>query len=307
MPFPSLSSRRDPAPVKTGGGDPYLPPLFPRRSCPREDGGWGVNPVPDNILSRRGGSRTARPPNPTVIPTHHSVVPAQIPTPKHGGGNPSPPPSYLTSPHCYNCPTPPLFPRRDPAPVKTGDGNPSLSPLFPRRACPRENGAGTHPHYPHIIPSAAQRSRGILLPYPSLSSRRDPATVTTGTGTHPSLRCSRAEPTTRANGDGNPPPSPRCPRGCGDPSLSPLFPRRRKSITHPPRTTCHSERSRGIPQPFPSLSSRRDPALVKTGAGNPSPLPTCHSECSEAEPRNLVALPLVVLASRSCPREDGGR
>ncbi len=62
----------------------------------------GVNPVPDNILSRRGGSRTARPPNPTVIPTHHSVVPAQIPPPQTRGQQPIPHshshPSFLPAP-----------------------------------------------------------------------------------------------------------------------------------------------------------------------------------------------------------------
>ena len=37
----------------------------------------GVNPVPDNILSRRGGSRTARPPQPNRYSIPPSVFPAK--------------------------------------------------------------------------------------------------------------------------------------------------------------------------------------------------------------------------------------
>ena len=76
----------------------------------------------------------------------------------------------------------------------------------------------------------------------------------------------------------------------------------------------------------PPLSLRRDPAPVKTGGGDPSPLrptchsehsalpPTCHSERSAAESRNLVAgfRPSMSRHShpsfprRACPCEDGG-
>ena len=42
-------------------------------------------------------------------------------------------------------------------------------PLFPRRACPNEDEGGNPSlplRCPHVIPSAAKRSRGILLPFP---------------------------------------------------------------------------------------------------------------------------------------------
>ena len=125
----------------------------------------------------------------------------------------------------------------------------------------------------------------------------------------------------------------------------PLSSRMRGPIPLPP-LKCHSERSTAesrklaaiTPIPHPLSSRMREPISLT--------LPTCHSERSAAEPRNLVAIPPspaplpsygryanrpfptdviplptsrpslplrsggrppAVLASRSCPREDGGR
>ena len=211
----------------------------------------GVNPVPDNILSRRGGSRTARPPNPTVIP--------------------------------------------------------SLPPFFPRRACPSNTGsathpppvvlahAGTHPSLSVIPPQSpppcppplplSSRMRGPIPPYPLFPRRARP----------------------RENGGGNPSPS-RCPRACGDPSLpirySPAEPAPVKTgaATHPPPVVLtdagtHPSLSVIPPQSLPPQTQGREP--IPHSHSHPSFLPaphTCHSERSEAEPRNLAALPLVVLA-----------
>ena len=175
----------------------------------------------------------------------------------------------------------PLSSRRDPAPVKTGGGDPSPSPrhvisaglrpplrsptwpsLLPSpSAFSSRSGAppvvlaeaGTHPPSvipppPHVIPSAAQRSRGISLPGSAI------------------------------------PPSPRR----GDPSGRPsLF--GHSLLPSPSSSPLRSSREEPalVKTPLP-LSSRRDPAPVKTGGGDPSPSPTCHSERSAAEPRNLV-------------------
>ena len=134
-----------------------------------------MNPVPDNILSRRGGSRTARPPNPTVIPTHHSVVPAQsLPPPNTGAGTHPPfplschPIALPRSPHMSfraqrsgaeesRCPSPRC-------PRACGDPSLPLVPLsvVPAKSLPPKNGggnpstsspvvladAGTHPSFP---------------------------------------------------------------------------------------------------------------------------------------------------------------
>ncbi len=144
----------------------------------------GVNPVPDNILSRRGGSRTARPPNPTVIPTHHSVVPAQIPPPQTRGREPIP----TTHISCraersrgISLPFPSLSSRmRGPIPPY---------PLFPRRPRLQNTGVGN----PSPLPTShAERSRGISLPFPSLFPRR------------PSLSVVPAQSPPPKHGGGNP-------------------------------------------------------------------------------------------------------
>ena len=186
----------------------------------------GVNPVPDNILSRRGGSRTARPPNPTVIPTHHSVVPAQIPTPKHGGGNLSPPPTYhaerseaeprnlasghgpppppyLTSPHSYNCPSP-RCPRADPDPETRGREPLPTSHISCRaqRSRAQESRIRARPPsspLPDIPPF-------LQLPFPSLSPRRSrPPNTGAGNPPHYPHVIPSAVEESRS-------PSPRCPR-----------------------------------------------------------------------------------------------
>ena len=180
QPFPSLSSRRDPAPVKTGGGNPSLSPLFPRRACPRENGDGNPSPLP-TYHSKRSASE---PRNLAALPL---IVLA------YAGTHPSL--------HCS---------REEPAPVKTG--------------------TGTHPHYPHIIPSAAHRSPGIShpgtapssllpdippllqLPFPSLSPRRDPAPVKTAAGIHP--RPLSPPPTYHAERS----------RGISHPGTAPLLP-----------------------------------------------------------------------------------
>ena len=78
-----------------------------------------------------------------------------------------------------------------------------------------------------------------------------------------------------------------CPRACGDPS-SPLSSRMRGPIPLPP-PTCH-------PAPPPPLLPRRA-CPSENGGGNPSLiLPRPHVIPSAAESRNLVALPLIVLA-----------
>ena len=76
--------------------------------------------------------------------------------------------------------------------------------------------------------------------------------------------------------------------------------------THPSSRPFSPSVAAGV-LPHP-LSSRRNPAPVKTGGGDPSPLPTCHSERSAAESKNLVAiapspsrLPPLVRAVREPP------
>ena len=125
----------------------------------------------------------------------------------HAGTHPPPPlSSREPAPSAGNPPIPSLVlahaGTHPPSATHMSSGCARLPPLFPQRACPREDGGGNPSLIlprPHVIPSAAQR------PFPSVEES-----------------CC---------------PSPHCPRGCGDPSLPPLF----------------------LP--------RREPAPVKTGAG----------------------------------------
>ena len=132
--------------------------------------------------------------------------------------------------------------------------------FFPRRACPRED-------TPPVV----------------LASRSCPREDEDQRSPNHSER-SAAEP--RNLVAIRPPPSPRR----GDPSGRPsLF--GHSLLPSPSSSPLRSSREEPalVKTPLP-LSSRRDPAPVKTGGGDPSPSPTCHSERSEAEPRNLVAL-----------------
>ena len=152
-----------------------FPPSFPRRACPREDGGRNPSPPPPRCPSRMRGpilvphpiSRRGSPRGPpsltfTPAPSPHpyplsSRMRGPIPVPtrracprENGGGNPS---SSPTQPHVGASLVAP-FPDIHTLTI------PALLPFFPRRACPREDGAGTHlssfpPRLPPFFPRRA--------------------------------------------------------------------------------------------------------------------------------------------------------
>ena len=152
--------------------------------------------MPDNILSRRGGSRTARPPNPTVIPSLPIRFPAKSLPPKHGVGNPSPLPTSHAERSGVGesrCPSP-RCPRacRDPSlPIRCS--HEELVPL--------KTGAATHPHHlplssrmrgpippsPDVITMKIARS-AAANPFPLDGGRLEPALVKAGDGGEPRTR-----------------------------------------------------------------------------------------------------------------------
>ena len=136
-------------------------------------------------------------------------------------------------------------------------------PFFPRRACPREDTPTRCPRVEILPPEDGGRGP---IPFPHTSFQ--PAL--------PTCHSERSAAKSRNLVVFAPSPSPRR----GDPSGRPsLF--GHSLLPSPSSSPLHSSREEPalVKTPLP-LSSRRDPAPVKTGDGDPSPSPTCHSERS---------------------------
>ena len=240
---------------------PIPPPPFPPREC----GDPSSPPLVINQHPQGLPYRSLSPPFPLYGGRlGWGCRPIPSPTPSHcprACGDPSPPShmsfrtqrSEVEESRCHPTLPHPLSSRRDLAPVKTGGGD-----------------------FPHVIPNAAKRSRGISLPSALPSPRRGGS------------RTSRFPTPRHAY------PSPSVAAGV---LPHPLFPRMREPIPPPPFPLYGGRLGWGcrpIPSPLPHpLSSRM--------RGPIPPLSTCHSERSAAKSRNLAAIPP---SPTRCPRVE---
>ena len=227
LPHPLSSRMRGPIPVP------------PRRTCPHEDGCG--NPRPH--LRKNGGN----PPLPLFpfplqggkvrMGVHPPVSSHREPAPvKSGGTHPSPqpqrgpahPPSSLSpfrfSRGCRNpSHPPPATPSFLPLPHPLSSRMRGPIPVPPRSAHLRKNG-GNPPPPLSLPPSGGKVRMGV---HPPVSSHRELAPVKSG-GTHSLIPC---------------------PRGCGDPSLHPLFLRTPCSIQSSFRAASRCSREDGCGNP----------------------------------------------------------
>ena len=162
----------------------------------------GVNPVPDNILSRRGGSVREPPVPPSLSsrmrgPIPPSVVPAQsLPPLKTGAATHPHYPHLMPSgaesknlaalplvvlAHAGTHPSLSVFPRAEPAPVKTG------AATHPHHLTLSSRMRGPIPPSPDVITMKIARS-AATNPFPLDGGRLEPALVKTGDGGEPRAR-----------------------------------------------------------------------------------------------------------------------